>query len=88
MLEEKHDQTLKNPEINNLKLFWIAMGGEHDIDYQNGKNTLALLDKYGIKYQTNDFPAGHTLLTWSKIYTILLHCFSSNEESHFEEQGP
>ncbi len=83
MLEEKYAQTLKNPEINNLKLFWIAMGGEQDIAYQNGKNTLALLDKYGIKYQTNDFPAGHTLLNWGKIFTILLHCFSSNDESHF-----
>lgn len=36
MLEEKYAQTLKNPEINNLKL-WIAMGGEQDIAYQNGK---------------------------------------------------
>lgn len=66
MLEEKHDQTLKNPEINNLKLFWIAMGGENDIDYQNGKNTLALLDKYGIRYQTNDFPEKYFQEEWVK----------------------
>jgi enterochelin esterase family protein len=64
MLEEKYSPALKNPEINNLKLFWIAMVGEKDIAYQNGKNVLALFDKYGIRYQTNDFPAGHTFITW------------------------
>jgi len=63
-LEEKHGDVLKNPKINKLKLFWIAMGGEKDIAYQNGKNVLALFDKYGIKYKTNDYPAGHTFITW------------------------
>jgi enterochelin esterase family protein len=64
LLEEKYSAALKNPEINKLKLFWIAMGGEKDIAYQNGKNVLALFDKYGIKYKTNDYPAGHTFITW------------------------
>lgn len=63
-LEAKYSQQLRNPAINKLRLFWISMGGEQDIAYQNGQNTLALLDKYGIKYQTNDYPAGHTFLTW------------------------
>ncbi|MFZ9662095.1 MAG: esterase, partial [Chitinophagaceae bacterium] len=63
-LEEKQADALKNPEINQLKLFWIAMGGEQDIAYKNGKNVLALFDKYRIKYQTNDYPAGHTFITW------------------------
>lgn len=63
-LEEKYSSALKNPEINKLKLFWIAMGGEKDIAYQNGKNVLALFDKYGIQYKTNDYPAGHTFITW------------------------
>lgn len=57
---------LKNPAINKLRLFWISMGGEQDIAYQNGKNTLALLDKYGITCQTHDYPAGHTFLTWRR----------------------
>lgn len=64
MLEDKYSSALKNPEINKLKLFWIAMGGEKDIAYQNGKNVLALFDKYGIRYKTNDYPAGHTFITW------------------------
>lgn len=63
-LEEKYSTVLKNPAINQLKLFWIAMGGEKDIAYTNGKNVLALFDKFGIKYTTNDYPAGHTFLTW------------------------
>lgn len=64
-LEEKHSDVLKNGKVNKLKLFRIAMGGEKDIAYQNGKNVLALFDKYGIKYQTAPtFPAGHTFLTW------------------------
>jgi enterochelin esterase family protein len=64
MLEEKYVDELKNPEINKLKLFWISMGGESDIAYQNGENTKALFDTYGIKYQTNSYPGGHTFRTW------------------------
>lgn len=63
-LEEKYSSVLKNPAINQFKLFWIAMGGEKDIAYTNGKNVLAVFDKYGIKYTTNNYPAGHTFLTW------------------------
>ena len=59
LLEEKYSSNLRNPAINQLKLFWIAMGGEKDIAYQNGKNVLALLDKFRIRYQTHDYP-GHT----------------------------
>ena len=51
-------------KINDLKLFWIAMGGEKDIAYQNGVNTKALFDKYGIRYETDSYPAGHTFITW------------------------
>ena len=63
-LEEKHIDALKNPEINKLKLFWIAMGGEKDIAYKNGLNVNALFDKYGIKYKTSTYPAAHTFITW------------------------
>ena len=64
MLEEKYADVLKNPEINKLKLFWIAMGGEKDIAYQNGLEVNKILDKYGIKYETNTYDAGHTFITW------------------------
>ena len=64
-MEEKYKDVLKNPRINTIKLFWIAMGGDKDIAYDNGKNVLALFDKYSIKYQVAPtFPGGHTFLTW------------------------
>ncbi len=50
LLEDKYVDALKNPDINKLKLFWLAMGGQTDIAYQNDENTKALFDKYGIKY--------------------------------------
>jgi len=64
LLEEQHADVLKNPEINKLKLFWIAMGGEKDIAYQNGVEVNKIFDKYGIKYETNTYDAGHTFMTW------------------------
>lgn len=63
-LESKYTQVLKNPEINKWKLFWIAMGGDKDIAYQNNKNTMAMFDKYGIKYQYTEVPGAHTFLAW------------------------
>lgn len=70
-LEEKYLQQLKNPQINRLKLFWIAMGGELDIAFKNGENTKAIFDKYSIKYQTGSYPAGHTFITWRhNLYTF------------------
>jgi len=63
-VESKHSQVLKNPQINQWKLFWIAMGGEKDIAYTNNKNTMALFDKYGIKYQYTEVPGGHSFLAW------------------------
>jgi len=64
MLEEKYADVLKNPEINKLKLFWFAMGGKKDIAYENGMAMEKLFDKYGIKYETNTYDAGHTFITW------------------------
>lgn len=65
-LETEHAGVLANPAINDLDLFWIAMGGETDIAYQNGLNTLALLDRHGIRHETADYPGGHTFVTWRR----------------------
>jgi len=64
LLEEQFAEQLKNPAINQLKLFCIAMGRQSDIAYQNGENTKALFDKYNINYTTSSYPAGHTFITW------------------------
>lgn len=70
-LEKKYPSVLKDPKINQWKLFWIAMGGEKDIAYQNNKNTMALFDKYGIKYKYIEVPGGHTFLAWrDNLYTF------------------
>ena len=65
-LEEKLQTEIDVEAINNLNLFWIAMGGEQDIAYENGENTKELLDKYGVNYQTSSYPAGHTFITWRR----------------------
>ena len=65
-LEEKYDNVLKNPEIKNFKIFKIFMGGESDIAYKNNINTMALFDKYGIKYQYESIDGGHTFLVWRR----------------------
>lgn len=76
-LEEKLQSEIDIEAINNLKLFWIAMGGEQDIAYENGENTKDLLDKYGVNYQTSSYPAGHTFITWRRnlqtFATMLFH---------------
>ncbi|UII25736.1 esterase [Fulvivirga maritima] len=63
-LVSDYEEVLKNPEINKLKLFWIAMGGEKDIAYENGKALNKIFDQYNIKYQTSTYDAGHTFITW------------------------
>src|SRR5690606_27434528 len=50
-------------QINeNLKSFWIAMGGEEDIAYLNNKAMLAKYVEMGIKYYYSVYPGGHTWL--------------------------
>ena len=64
LLEEEYADVLRNPEINKLKMFWIATGGKKDIAFQNGLETNKILDKYGITYQTHTYDAGHTFMSW------------------------
>jgi enterochelin esterase-like enzyme len=52
-------------EINrNLKSFWIAMGGQEDIAYNNNKVMMAKFDEIGIKYTYSEYPGGHTWPVW------------------------
>jgi len=48
----------------NLKSFWIAMGGQEDIAYNNCKIMLAKFDDMGIKYTYSEYPGGHTWPVW------------------------
>jgi enterochelin esterase-like enzyme len=49
---------------NNLKSFWIAMGGKEDIAYANCKVMLSKFDELKIKYQYSEYPGGHTWPVW------------------------
>jgi enterochelin esterase-like enzyme len=49
---------------NNLKSFWIAMGGKEDIAYENCKIMLGKFDEMGIKYTYSEYPGGHTWPVW------------------------
>ena len=49
---------------NNVKSFWISMGGEEDIAYKNCKVMLGRFDEMGIKYTYSEYPGGHTWPVW------------------------
>jgi len=57
-------KTNKTNINNNLKSFWIAMGGEEDIAYKNCKIMLGKFDEMGIKYSYTEHPGGHTWPVW------------------------
>jgi enterochelin esterase-like enzyme len=49
---------------SSLKQFWISMGGQEDIAYQNCKIMLSKYDELGIKYKYSEYPGGHTWPVW------------------------
>lgn len=49
---------------NNLKLFWIAMGGKEDIAHNNCQVMLSKFDEMNIKYTYSEYPGGHTWPVW------------------------
>ncbi|BAV06812.1 Enterochelin esterase [Filimonas lacunae] len=49
---------------NNLKQFWIAMGGKEDIAWNNCQNMMKKLDELNIHYKYSEYPGGHTWPVW------------------------
>lgn len=49
---------------NNLKQFWIAMGGKEDIAYQNCQTMMTKFNEIGIQYTYTEYPGGHTWPVW------------------------
>ncbi len=49
---------------NNLKSFWISMGGKEDIAWQNCQRMLGRFDEMKIKYTYSEYPGGHTWPVW------------------------
>ncbi|MFN7118019.1 MAG: alpha/beta hydrolase-fold protein [Saprospiraceae bacterium] len=70
-----NNTTLSNPQYefmknnattinNNLKQFWISMGGQEDIAHNNCKVMMAKFDEMGIKYKYSEYAGGHTWPVW------------------------
>ena len=49
---------------NNIKSFWIAMGGKEDIAYANCKVMMSKFDEMGVRYTYSEYPGGHTWPVW------------------------
>ena len=49
---------------NDLKQFWIAMGGKEDIAYNNCKSMMGKFDEMKIKYTYSEYPGGHSWPVW------------------------
>jgi enterochelin esterase-like enzyme len=49
---------------NNLKSFWISMGGKEDIAYNNNQVMMKKFDELGVKYSYSEYPGGHTWPVW------------------------
>jgi enterochelin esterase-like enzyme len=52
-------------DINrSLRQFWIAMGGEEDIAYNNCQAMISRFDEMQINYTYSEYPGGHTWPVW------------------------
>jgi len=69
--------TANKDAINkNIKSFWVSMGGQEDIAYNNCKIMLAKFDEIGIKYTYSEYPGGHTWPVWrNNIYKFSQELF-------------
>lgn len=48
----------------NFKQFWLSMGGEEDIAYNNCRIMMERFDEIGIRYTYYETPGGHTWPVW------------------------
>ncbi|MFY0685794.1 MAG: esterase [Cyclobacteriaceae bacterium] len=64
--DDQYEYMEANAEIinNNLNLFWIAMGGEEDIAYNNCQVMMSKFDEMDIRYTYSEYPGGHAWPVW------------------------
>ena len=64
--QPQYDFMKKNTDLinRNIKQFWISMGGQEDIAYNNCKIMLAKFDEMGIRYSYSEYPGGHAWPVW------------------------
>lgn len=64
---EKYYSLLKEKKElynDNFKKFWISMGGQEDIAYNNCQVMMKRFDEIGIEYTYYETPGGHTWPVW------------------------
>lgn len=64
--DPQYDFMKKNASTinNNLKQFWISMGGKEDIAHANCKIMLSKFDEMAIKYTYSEYRGGHAWPVW------------------------
>lgn len=64
--EKYYKMLQENKDVynNGFKQFWISMGGEEDIAYNNCRIMMKRFDEIGIKYTYYETPGGHTWPVW------------------------
>lgn len=65
-IEENYSQILKNPELNMFKLFIVGMGKSDPLAYNNNKEMMSMLNKYGIKFTYRETEGSHTYPVWRR----------------------
>jgi enterochelin esterase-like enzyme len=73
LAESQYEFMSDNAEkINSdLQLFWIAMGGQEDIAWNNCQLMLARFDEMKIDYSYSEYPGGHTWPVWrNNLYNL------------------
>ena len=65
-IEEKHAAILKNPSVNQFKVFDISMGKSDPLAFNNNKAMMDLFTKMGIKYNYIETEGSHTYLVWRR----------------------
>ncbi|MDR2917210.1 MAG: esterase [Tannerella sp.] len=64
--EQYYTMLKENKDVynNGFKQFWISMGGQEDIAYNNCQVMMKRFDEIGIKYTYYETPGGHTWPVW------------------------
>jgi enterochelin esterase-like enzyme/acetyl esterase/lipase len=65
-LETQHEAILKNPSVNQFKVFEISMGKSDPLAFNNNKAMMDLFTKMGVKYTYTETEGSHTYLVWRR----------------------
>lgn len=65
-LTTEHENLLRDPRVTSgVRLHRVHVGNPGDVVYRNNGRTRAMFDRYGIRYEFDEYPdAGHSWETW------------------------